>query len=81
MSMKIVPIYIENSKLLGNCQINTRGITHIEKHKDLVFVPWFDPDGKLSSIRVHKGASTLLDSPCEVYLVAGTVNIEEVERE
>lgn len=52
--MKIIPVYLEDSKLLGNCQINTRGVTYIEKYKELVFVPWFDEKGRLVTIRVSK---------------------------
>ena len=52
MSMQIVPVFREDSSPLGHFQIGTHGVAYFAKHKDLVFVPWFNEKGKLTSIRV-----------------------------
>ena len=52
MSMQIVPVHREDSSHLGHFQVGTHGVVYLKKHKDLVFVPWFNDHGQLISIRV-----------------------------
>ena len=52
MSMQIIPLYREDSAILGHAQVNTMGVAYLKKNKELVFVPWYDKVGRLTSIRV-----------------------------
>ena len=52
--MRIIPIYGENSFLLGHVQLNTRGVTFIEKTEGLCFLPIGNEFGKLAAFRVAK---------------------------
>ena len=52
MSMQIVPVFREDSSPLGHFQVGTHGVVYLKKHKDLVFVPWYDKAGRLTSVRV-----------------------------
>ena len=55
MTMKIVPIYREDSQILGNAQVNTRAVTYIEKNKDLLYLPSYDEKGRIIALRAVKG--------------------------
>ena len=50
--MQIVPVFREDSTPLGHFQVGTHGVTYLKKHKELVFVPWYDDHGRLTSVRV-----------------------------
>lgn len=61
MSMRIIPIYAENSRVMGHAQIDARGITYIEKTDDICFLPIGNEFGKLSAFRVAKEEDFMKD--------------------
>jgi len=53
--MKVIPVYREDSFPLGGCMyLNPSAVAFIEKHKDLLYVPIYNDEGKLISIRAVK---------------------------
>ena len=52
--MRIIPIYAENSRVLGHAQLDTRGVKFIEQTEGVCFLPIGNEHGKLAAFRIAK---------------------------